>query len=108
MAKIAIIETGGKQYVVTDGTVLTIEKLAAKGSLKAGDKVVFDKVMLTDDGAKATVGAPYIEGAKVTGEFMEEGRNPTVTVIRYREKSRSFKKNGHRQPFAKVRITALP
>ena len=107
MAKIAIIETGGKQYVVTDGTVLNIEKLAAEGSLKAGDKVTFDKVMLIDDGAKATVGTPYIEGAKVTGEFIEEGRNPTVTVIRYREKSRSFKKNGHRQPYAKVRITAL-
>ena len=106
MAKIAIIETGGKQYVVTDGTVLKIEKL--KGEFKAGDKISFDKVLLTDDGAKVAVGKPYLAGAKVAGELIEEGRNQTVTVIRYREKSRSFKKNGHRQPHFKVRITALP
>ncbi len=106
MAKIAIIETGGKQYVVTDGSVLKVEKLA--GSYKPGDKISFDKVLLTDDGAKVAVGKPYLTGAKVAAELIEEGRNQTVTVIRYREKSRSFKKNGHRQPHFKVRITALP
>lgn len=106
MAKIAIIETGGKQYVVTQDTVLSVEKL--KGATKAGDKVTFDKVLLTDDGSDTTVGAPYIEGAKVTAELVENGREQKVTVIRYRQKSRYFKKKGHRQHFAKVRITALP
>ena len=106
MAKIAIIETGGKQYVVTQDSVLDIEKLA--GSPKVGDKVTFDKVLLTDDGSDTKVGSPYVDGAKVTAELVEEGRNAKVTVIRYRQKSRYFKKKGHRQPYAKVRITSLP
>jgi large subunit ribosomal protein L21 len=104
MAKIAIIETGGKQYVVENGTVLSVEKLpAAKGG-----KISFDKVLLTDDGSSTKVGAPYLDGAKVSAELIEEGRGPKLTVLRYRQKSRYFKKKGHRQPYTKVKITALP
>ncbi len=106
MAKIAIIETGGKQHLVTEGSVHTIEKI--KGDHKAGDTVSFDKVLLVDDGSAVTLGAPYIDGAKVSAEILNEGRSKKVTVIHYREKSRYFKKAGHRQPFAKVKITALP
>lgn len=106
MAKIAIIETGGKQYVVTQDSVLEVEIL--KGTEQEGDKIVFDKVLLTDDGTKTSVGAPYIKGAEVKAELVENGRSPKVTVIRYRQKSRYYKKRGHRQPFARVRITALP
>jgi large subunit ribosomal protein L21 len=106
MAKIAIIETGGKQHLVTEGSVYTIEKL--KGSHKAGDALVFDKVLLIDDGSSTKVGAPYIDGAKVSAELVSEGREKKVTVIHYRQKSRYFKKAGHRQPFAKVKITGLP
>ena len=106
MAKIAIIETGGKQYVVTQDSVLDVEKIS--GASKAGDKITFDKVLLTDDGSETKVGAPYVAGAKVSAELIEEGRDDKVTVIRYRQKSRYFKKRGHRQPYAKVRITALP
>jgi large subunit ribosomal protein L21 len=105
MAKIAIIETGGKQYVVMNDTQLYIEKL--EGSHKAGDTITFDKVLLTDDGATTAIGAPYIAGATVVAEFIEEGREKKVRVIRYRPKSRSFKKNGHKQPYNKVRITTL-
>jgi len=104
MAKIAVIETGGKQYVVADGDVVTIEKVPAE----KGGKVTFDKVLLVDDGKAVTVGAPHVSGAKVTGELVSEGRAKKVTVIRYRQKSRYFKKKGHRQAFAKVKITALP
>lgn len=106
MAKIAIIETGGKQYVVTQDSVLEVELV--RGATKAGDKVTFDKVLLTDDGAKTSVGKPYIDGATVAAELIQNKRAPKVTVIRYRQKSRYFKKKGHRQPLAKVRITALP
>ncbi len=106
MAKIAIIETGGKQYVVTQDSVLDIEKLA--DAEKKGDKITFDKVLLTDNGTETKVGAPYVTGAKVSAELIENGREKKVTVIRYRQKSRYYKKKGHRQPFAKVRITALP
>ena len=105
MAKIAIIETGGKQYVVTQDSVLDIEKLNGH---KTGDKITFDKVLLTDDGKETTVGAPYVKGATVSAELVEEGREKKITVIRYRQKSRHFVKKGHRQPYAKVRITALP
>jgi len=105
MAKIAVIETGGKQYVVSEGAVLSVEKL--DGLEQKGDKVTFDKVLLTDDGSETTVGAPYVSGAKVTAELIEQGREDKVTVIRYRQKSRYFKKRGHRQPFTKVKITAL-
>ena len=105
MAKIAVIETGGKQHVVENGSVLKVEKI--KGSHKTGDTVTFDRVLLTDDGSSVALGAPYVSGAKVTAEIVEEGRNPTVTVIKYRQKSRYFKKNGHRQPYVKVKITSL-
>ncbi|MFA7310001.1 MAG: 50S ribosomal protein L21 [Candidatus Paceibacterota bacterium] len=106
MAKIAIIETGGKQYVVTQDSVLDVEIL--KGAEKAGDKITFDKVLLTDDGSATKIGAPYLAGAKVSAELVENKRAAKVIVLRYRQKSRYAKKNGHRQPFAKVRITALP
>jgi large subunit ribosomal protein L21 len=106
MAKIAIIETGGKQYVVTQDSVVDIEIL--KGADKAGDKITFDKVLLTDDGTATKVGAPYITGAKVSAELVENARDAKVVVLRYRQKSRYSKKKGHRQPYAKVRITTLP
>lgn len=106
MAKIAIIETGGKQYVVTQDSVVSVASI--KGAEKAGDKITFDKVLLTDDGSATKVGTPYVSGAKVTGELIENGKTAKVTVLRYRQKSRYYKKKGHRQPYAKVRITALP
>ena len=106
MAKIVVMETGGKQYVVTSDSVLDIEKLSDSG--KVGDKLTFDKVLLIDDGSSTKVGAPYISGAKVSAELIEQGRDDKVTIIRYRPKSRHFVKKGHRQPYAKVRITALP
>ncbi len=106
MAKIAIIETGGKQHLVTEGSVHRIEKI--KGTHKAGDTITFDKVLLVDDGASTTVGAPYIAGAAVSAELVEEGRSKKVVVIRYRQKSRYNKKKGHRQGYFKVKITALP
>lgn len=103
MAKIAIIETGGKQYLVMQDSVLSVEKLPAE---KSG-KITFDKVLLTDDGKETKVGTPYVTGATVSADVIEEGRAAKVTVIRYRQKSRYFKKKGHRQPYTKVRITAL-
>lgn len=101
----AVIHTGGKQYRVQKGDVLTIEKLP--GEFKAGDVVTFDQVLLLDDGKETKVGAPYISGAKVTATFEAEGKHDTLIVVKYRPKSRYFKKNGHRQPFNKVKITAI-
>lgn len=101
----AIIHTGGKQYKVSKGDVLKIEKI--KGSFQVGDKITFDKVMLVEDGKDTTIGTPYIPSAKVEATLKEVGRNKTVEVIKYKQKSRYFKKNGHRQPWFKVSVDAI-
>ncbi|MFA6050502.1 MAG: 50S ribosomal protein L21 [Candidatus Paceibacterota bacterium] len=101
----AVIATGGKQYKVSVGETVSIEKI--KGEFKEGDTITFDKVLLVDDGSNTTIGTPYIGGAAVTGTLSEIGRAAKVTVIKYKQKSRYFKKNGHRQPLFKVKITGL-
>jgi large subunit ribosomal protein L21 len=101
----AVINTGGKQYKVSEGGLVSIEKI--KGEYKKGDKLSFDKVMLVDDGKDTTIGTPYITGAKVDGEIVEIGRTRKVMVVKYKQKSRYLKRNGHRQPFFKVKITSI-
>ncbi len=101
----AVIMTGGKQYSVSVGDVVTIEKF--KEERKKGDTVTFSDVLLVDNGTDTSIGMPYIDGASVEGEVASVGRSPKVTVIKYKQKSRYFKKNGHRQPFIKVKITAI-
>ena len=101
----AVIETGGKQYKVSEGDMVKVEKIS--GEYKEGDKIVFDSVLLMDDGAEIKVGEPNIEKAKVTGELIEEGRDKKIAVTRYRSKSRYFKNKGHRQPYFKVKIVSI-
>ncbi len=105
MQKIAVIATGGKQYVVSEGDLITIEKLS--GEPKEGDVVTFDKVLLMDDGKDAIVGTPYIENTKISGTLVGSGRASKITVIQFKSKSRYFKKKGHRQPFNKVKINSF-
>lgn len=106
MAKeFAIIQTGGKQYMVSEGDTVKIEKI--KGDHKVGDSVVFDNVLLVDNGQDTTIGAPYIAGAKVSAEIRKIARAKKVVVIKYKAKSNYFKKRGHRQPFFEVKITKL-
>lgn len=105
-AEFAVIETGGKQYTVSTGDVILIEKLS--GTHKEGDSVTFDKVLLVDDGKNTSIGTPYITKAAVKGTITEIGRAAKVMVVKYKQKSRSgWKRNGHRQPFFKVKIDAL-
>jgi large subunit ribosomal protein L21 len=101
----AVIKTGGKQYKVSKGDSIKIEKLS--GVAKVGDKVSFEEVLLVDNGKDTTIGTPFIKGAKVEATVEEIGKLPTVTVIHYKQKSRYFKKNGHRQPFFKVKIDSI-
>lgn len=96
----SIIETGGKQYRVASGQVLTVEKLPKPEN----GTVTFDKVLLTDDGTKTVVGKPYIEGETVSATFLEEGRGQKILVVKYKAKVRYKKVTGHRQPFTKVKI----
>ena len=101
----AVILTGGKQYKVSVGDVIRIEKMDKE--YNAGDKVVFDKVLLVDNGVDTTIGAPYILGASVESLFQKAGKGKTVTVVKYKQKSRYLKQNGHRQPFIEVKISAI-
>lgn len=101
----AIIQTGGKQYKVSKGSLVSIEKI--KGEHKKGDKISFDKVLLVDDGKNTTIGTPYISDAKVDAEIVEIGRTRKVLVVKYKQKSRYLRRNGHRQPFFKVKITSI-
>ncbi len=104
-SEFAVILTGGKQYKVSVGDFLKIEKL--DGEYGAGDKISFDKVLLVDNGKDTTIGSPYIAGAKVEGIFQKAGKGKTVTVMKYKQKSRYLKKNGHRQPFFEIKISAI-
>lgn len=105
--ELAVIKTGGKQYVVSPGTTITIEKLGRRSNtqdLKKGDTVTFDEVLMTDNGKKLTLGTPAISGGKVTGTVASVGRAKKIDVVKFKAKSRYLKRRGHRQPEIKVKI----
>lgn len=96
----AIIETGGKQYYVSEGSVIYVEKLDGT----EGDKVVFDKVLMAND----VVGNPYVASAKVEGVILKQGKQKKITIFTYKQKKSSTrKKQGHRQPYTKVEIKKI-
>ncbi len=97
----AIIETGGKQYKIAEGDVLSIEKIK---DTKQGDTVTFDKVLLIDDGKTTQIGTPYIDGAKIEAELVEEGRGKKLHIMKFKSKSRYKRRLGHRQPYSKVSV----
>ena len=101
MAKdFAIIETGGKQYKVSSGDTLIVEKLAAD----AGGSVVFDKVLLRASGCNVEIGAPYLAGAKVEAKIEAAVRGKKKIVFKYHSKTRYRKKKGHRQPYSQISV----
>ncbi len=99
----AIIETGGKQYKVTEGDIIYVEKLEAA----EGDTFSFDKVLALskDDGFK--VGHPYVEGATVTASVVKNGKSKKIVILRYKAKKNEKKKIGHRQQYTKVQISQI-
>lgn len=98
----AIIQTGGKQYKAEVGDIISVEKLEAE----VGTEVSFD-VLMTADGENVTVGKPFVEGVKATAKVVEHGKGKKVIVFKYKPKKNIRKKNGHRQPYTKVEITAI-
>ncbi|PIQ66635.1 MAG: 50S ribosomal protein L21 [Candidatus Zambryskibacteria bacterium CG11_big_fil_rev_8_21_14_0_20_42_18] len=103
----AVFATGGKQYRVSTGDLVKIEKLAGDEH-KEGEKLVFDHVLLVDNGeSETTIGTPFIKGAKVEATLNKIGRYKTVDVIKYKQKSRYFKKYGHRQPYFEIKISSI-
>lgn len=101
----AVIETGGKQYMVSVGDVVEVELLDSE--IKEGDKVTFDKVLMVDNGSDTTIGAPYIKGAKVQGTYKGLKKGKKITIVRYKAKSNRDRKIGHRQKYATVAIESL-
>ncbi len=101
----AVIKTGGKQYVVSAGDVISIERLSEEK--KEGDRVVFNEVLLVDNGSDTTIGTPTIKNAKVEGTVVTTGRAKKIDVVKYKAKSRYLKRRGHRQPYISVRIDAI-
>lgn len=99
----AVIETGGKQYLVAPKEKVEIEKLAGN----AGDVITFDKVLLTAEGDKINLGKPYISGVKVTAKVLEQKKADKIVVFKYRNKSRYRRKQGHRQQQTVVQIQSV-
>jgi len=99
----AIIETGGKQYKVREGDVITVEKLD-KGE---GEQVVFDQVLVVADGDQIKVGEPLIAGATVTGKVEKNGRGRKIIIFKYKPKKNYRRKQGHRQPYTRVVIEKI-
>lgn len=94
----AIVETGGKQYIVEEGSIIYVEKL------DSDNEVTFDKVLMLN----GNVGNPYVEGATVTGKVLKHGKNKKIRIFKYVNKQKSTRKTqGHRQPYTKVEITKI-
>ena len=99
----AIIVTGGKQYNVSEGDTLFIEKL----DVNAGDSVVFDEVLAIVDGENTKFGTPVVEGAKVDATVVKNGKGKKIRIFKYTPKKGYRKRQGHRQPYTKVEITKI-
>ncbi|MDD5098200.1 MAG: 50S ribosomal protein L21 [Candidatus Pacebacteria bacterium] len=100
---LAVIKTGGKQYKVAPGEKIKVEKLEAK----EGEKIVFDEVLLIADENNVEIGAPFLKGAKVTGNVVKHDRHDKVIIFKYKPKKRYRLKKGHKQPYTEVEIVDI-
>ena len=99
----AVIETGGKQYRVQPGDTVVVETLPGE----SGDAVAFDRVLLISDDESVAVGRPVIDGARVTGQIVEHGRDIKLTVFKFKRRKNYRKRNGHRQQYTAVKIESV-
>ncbi|WP_458525956.1 50S ribosomal protein L21 [Onishia taeanensis] len=99
----AVIKSGGKQYRVQEGQTLKLEKL----EVATGESLQFDEVLMVAEGDDVKVGAPLVEGAKVSAEVVSHGRGDKVSIIKFRRRKHSMKRQGHRQWFTEVKITGI-
>jgi len=99
---IAVIETGGKQHLIKTGQVIKIEKISGED----GEKVVFDKILLTanDDGSDVKIGTPYLDGITIEASVEKQGRNRKIRVEKFKRKTRYHKVQGHRQRFTQIKV----
>jgi large subunit ribosomal protein L21 len=99
----AVIQSGGKQHRVKEGQTIKLEKL----DVETGATIDFDKVLMVGAGEDVKVGAPYVEGAKVTAEVVAHGRHKKIKIIKFRRRKHHMKRMGHRQWFTEVKITGI-
>jgi len=99
----AVIKTGGKQYRVSEGDILRVEKLDAE----AGSSVEFDQVLLVSDGDDVKIGAPVVDGGKVSAQVTDAGKGEKVRIVKMRRRKHYRRIHGHRQPFTEVKITGI-
>ena len=99
----AVFQTGGKQYKVAEDQLLAVERLQGE----AGDSVAFESVLMVGEGDKTTVGAPFVAGATVAAEIVEQGRGPKIIVFKKRRRKNSRRRNGHRQDLTLLRVTEI-
>jgi len=103
MTQLAIIKTGGKQYLVSPGQKIKIEKVEKK----EGSEITFNEVLLVEKGKSIDIGTPLVKGAKVTGKVLSHGKGKKVIIFKYKAKKRYKVKKGHRQPFTEVEIKTI-
>jgi large subunit ribosomal protein L21 len=99
----AVIKTGGKQYRVSEGSVLRVEKVEAS----AGDKIEFDQVLLVGEGVDIVVGMPFVDGSKVEATVQAQGRSRKINVIKFKRRKNYKRQHGHRQAFTEIRVTGI-
>jgi len=99
----AVIESGGKQHRVKEGETLKLEKI----EVATGGTIEFDNVLLVGEGEGVKIGAPYVDGAKVTAEVVAQGRHKKVKIMKFRRRKHSMKQAGHRQWYTEVKITGI-
>ena len=99
----AVIKTGGKQYLVSPGDKIKVEKL----DVEQGKEIIFDQVLLLEKGKSIKIGDPLVKGAKVKAMALEQGREKKVTILKYKPKKRYQVKKGHRQPFTEIEILKI-
>ena len=100
---LAIIKTGGKQYLVEPGTKINIEKV----DKKEGEEITFSQVLLLEKNRKLEIGDPFVKDSQVVGKVLKQGKNEKVIIFKYKPKKRYQRKMGHRQPFTEVEITEI-
>jgi len=116
---LAVIKTGGKQYLVFPGDIIKIEKISKPVSAKAvagkkivedkkeSQEIIFDEVLLLEKNKKLEIGTPFVKGAKVVGKILKQGKGKKVIIFKYKPKKRYKVKKGHRQPFTEVEILKI-
>ena len=116
---LVVIKTGGKQYLVSPGDIIKIEKISKPVSAKAvagkkivedkkeSQEIIFDEVLLLEKNKKLEIGTPFVKGAKVVGKILKQGKGKKVIIFKYKPKKRYKVKKGHRQPFTEVEILKI-